>query len=221
VAVTELQLFATLLPPKGDAPARLTRENMVSPDTLAEALYDVLVYHGAVRLAPLVEMVTQSATVNHGGGLRKERERVFPNPCHYAQKMFACFNGATPVTVTLECGREKLPRVMPDSVRSKVPMDELPVLDAVAAIGGDGELLISVVHRGVKGPVELTIDLEGVRPTGAAQVQTLTAEVPWAKNTLAEPEAVVPKTSTAEVKGSALTLTVPRYSVTVIRLPSA
>ena len=217
VAVTELQLFATLNPPKGDAPARLSRENLVSPDTLAEALYDVLVYHGAVRLAPLVEMVTHSATVNHGGGLRKERERVYANPCHYGQTMFACFNGATPVAVALECGREKLPRVMPDSTRAKVPMEDLPVLDAVAAIGADGALLISVVHRGLKGPVELTIDLEGVRPTGPAQVQTLAADVPWARNRLTEPEAVVPRASTAKVSGGALTLTVPRYSLTVIR----
>jgi alpha-N-arabinofuranosidase len=219
LAVTELQLFATLGQPKGDAPVRVTRENLVSPDTLAEALYDVLVYHGAVRLAPLVEMVTQSATVNHGGGLRKERERVYANPCHYGQKMFACFNGATPVTVALECGRERLPRVMPDSIRAKVPMEELPVLDAVAAIGADGALLISVVHRGLTGPVTLTIELEGARPAGPAQVQTLTAEVPWARNTLADPEAVVPRTSTAKVSEGALTLTVPRYSVTVIRLP--
>jgi alpha-L-arabinofuranosidase len=100
-------------------------------------------------------------------------------------------------------------------------MKELPVLDAVAAIGADKALLISVVHRGLKGPVELTIEVDGARLTGRAQVQILAADVPWARNRLAEPEAVVPRTSTAEMKGGALTLTVPRYSLTVIRIPKA
>jgi hypothetical protein len=40
------------------------------PATLAEALYDTLFYHVAVRNAPLVEVITHSATVNHGGRLR-------------------------------------------------------------------------------------------------------------------------------------------------------
>jgi alpha-L-arabinofuranosidase len=73
--------------------------------------------------------------------------------------------------------------------------------------------------EGLTGPVELTIEVEGARPTGPAQVETLVAEVPWARNRLAEPEAVIPRTSAAKVSGGALTLTVPRYSLTVIRLP--
>src|ERR1043166_2183684 len=95
LAVTELQMFAHLdHPSDGDASARLTHENLVSPGTHAEGLYDVLIYHAAVRLGRFVELVTHSAIVNHGGGLRKEHERVYANPCHYAQAAFAMFAGA-------------------------------------------------------------------------------------------------------------------------------
>ena len=102
LAVTELQMFAHLGPADGNEPVRLTRENLVTPATQAEALYDVLIYHRAIRLAPLVEMVTHSATVNHGGGLRKERERVYANPCHWSQAGFAAFAGARPVKIEVD-----------------------------------------------------------------------------------------------------------------------
>jgi len=221
LAITELQLFARVGQPEGGGPTRLTRENLVLPDTMAEAVYDALVYHGAVRLAPFVEMVTHSATVNHGGGLRKVRERVFANPCHYSQAMFAPFNGARPVAVHLSSGCERLPRALPDIDGAAVELEEVSTIDAVAAVGTDGALLISVVHRGTAGPVDLTIDLAGFAQAGAAELQTLSAEVPWARNTLEEPEAIVPRASRRTITDGTLSLAVPRYSVTVVRIPAA
>lgn len=94
LAVTELQLFAHIRR-ETNVTARLTHENLASPGTQAEAIYDTLVYHAAVRLAPFVEMITHSAVVNHGGGLRKEHERVYANPCYYAQAAFSAFAGAS------------------------------------------------------------------------------------------------------------------------------
>jgi len=44
-----------------------------------QAIYDALIYHAVIRLATFVEMVAYSATVNHGGGLPKERERAWAN----------------------------------------------------------------------------------------------------------------------------------------------
>jgi len=220
LAITELQLFARVGQPEGRGTARLTRENLILPDTMAEAIYDTLIYHGAVRLAPFVEMVTHSATVNHGGGLRKVRERVFANPCHHSQAMFAPFNRATPVRVELSCGCEKLPRALPDINRAGVELEEVSTIDAVAAVGTDGALLISVVHRGTVGPVELAIDLEGFEPAAAAELQTLSADVPWARNTPEAPDALVPQVSRVAITDGRLLLGVPSYSVTFIRIPA-
>lgn len=129
LAVTELQMFARLGPGDGN---RLTRDNLVNPGTLAEALYDVLIYHHAIRLAPLVEMVTHSATVNHGGGLRKERERVYANPCHWAQAGFADFAGARPVAVEMTSPKENAPRVLAELKRA-VAECSFETIDALAA----------------------------------------------------------------------------------------
>jgi alpha-N-arabinofuranosidase len=219
LAITELQMFASVgRSSSSEAPRRLTHETLVNPATQAEGLYDVLIYHAAVRLAPFVEMVTHSATVNHGGGLRKSRERVFANPCYYAQSMFAAFAETTPVKTELTCATETAPLVLPD-LRGAVKSWTGKILDVLAAQTPDGTLLLSLVHKGTERPLDLKIDLDDFPPAQAAEVQTLSANVPWATNTLEAPTAIAPVASVRRLNGTNLSLTLPPYSYTVVRIP--
>jgi alpha-N-arabinofuranosidase len=131
LAITELQLFAHIAPAEGSSPAQLP-EKLTTPATLCEALYDVLIYHAAVRLAPFIKVITQSATVNHGGGLRKERERVYANPCHLAQSAFAAFAGAVPVAMELSADTQRMPVALGD-IKNAGEGGDYPVIDAMAA----------------------------------------------------------------------------------------
>ena len=219
LAVTELQMFTHLgRSSSSNTPTRLTHETLVNPSTQAEALYDVLIYHTAVRLAPFVEMVTHSATVNHGGGLRKTRERVFANPCHYAQSMFAAFAEAAPVKTELTCSAENAPLVLPD-LRNVTKSWTGKVLDALAAQASDGSLLLSIVHKGTERPIDLKIDLNGLELAGTAQIQTLSANVPWAANTPEMPTAVAPVAGVKDLRGTELSLRLQPYSYTLVRIP--
>jgi alpha-N-arabinofuranosidase len=219
LAVTELQMFARLgEPSKPDAPKRLNHDNLVSPQTLAEALYNVLIYHSAVRLAPFVEMVTHSATINHGGGLRKSRERVFANPCHYSQAMFADFGGARPVSVELESPQDEAPLVLPD-LKNVTAKCSYKAIDALAAVGIDDCLLISVIHRGTRGPIQLEIMLDDYKAQQLAQIQTLSADVPWAANTSEKPQVIKTVDSTAVINNNRVLLRLPPYSFTRLRIP--
>jgi alpha-N-arabinofuranosidase len=219
LAVTELQMFARVgRSSSSEAARRLTRETLVNPATQAEALYDVLIYHAAVRLAPFVEMVTHSATVNHGGGLHKSRERVFANPCHYAQSMFANFAETTPVKADLTCATVPAPLVLPD-LRGAVKSWTGKIVDVLAAQATDGALLLSVVHKGTERPLDLKIDLNDFPPAQTAGIQTLSANVPWAANTPEAPTAIAPVVSTRRLDGTNLSLTLPPYSHTVVRIP--
>ena len=213
LAVTELQMFARIgRPSSNDAPRSLSHETLVSPATHAEALYDVLIYHASVRLAPFVEMVTHSATVNHGGGLRKTRERVFANPCHYAQAMFAAFADSVPVKTELSSPIQAAPLVLPD-LKNVTSDCSYKKIDALAAKSSDGNLLISVVHRGASGPIDLEIVIKDSAYTGRAEIQTLTANVPWAANTLEKPEAITPATTTAKIENGKMLVTIKPYTV--------
>ncbi len=219
LAVTELQMFARLRPPSAsEAPKRLTPENLVSPATQAEAMYDILIYHTAVRLAPFVEMVTHSATVNHGGGLRKNRERVYANPCHYAQAMFAALADTVPVETELTCSTARAPRVLPD-LRNVTENWTYKTLDALATRASDGSLWISIVHKGTEEPVELEITLKDFEPAPDAEVRTLAAEVPWAANSLEAPEVITPVADRKRLNNRKLSISLRPYSYTLIRIP--
>ena len=221
LAVTELQLFAHLGGAKDSAAAvRLTHANLVSPGTLAEALYDVLVYHACVRLAPFAVMVTHSATVNHGGGLRKERERVYANPCHHAQSAFAEFAGAVPVAIELDAPSERAPLVLPE-LRNVAKERSFKTVDALAAVAPGGDLLISVVHAAGAGTTRLSIELTGFACGATAQVRTLSAAVPWAANSLEQPDAVRPLDEPIAIRDGRLTLELKPYAVLRIRVPKA
>ena len=221
LAITELQLFAHVGGRKeDDPPAKLTGRNLVNPGTQAEAMYDTLLYHTSIRLAPFVEMVTHSATVNHGGGLRKERERVYATPCHYAQTMFAAFADATPVVAQLDSPGERVAMVLPD-VKGTAPEVRYSTVATLAAVAKDGSLLISIVHRGTSDPVRVAIEVDGFKAADKADVTSLSADVPWAANTLETPEAIRPVESTVDVKGSKLAISVNPYTVMRVRIPAA
>jgi alpha-N-arabinofuranosidase len=217
LAVTELQMFAHIgQGGSSDAPRRLTRDNLVSPPTHAEALYDVLIYHAAVRLAPFVEMVTHSATVNHGGGLRKIRERVFANPCHYAQSMFAAFAESLPVRTELTCSTGNAPLVLPE-LRNVTKDWTYKTLDALAARASNGDLLLSIVQKGTE-PTVLNVVLKDFEPAGQAQIETLAADMPWAQNTLDAPKAVSPAATTIQLNSGEVSLKLQPYSYTLARI---
>ncbi len=219
LAITELQMFARIgsLSSSG-APRRLTHEKLVNPATHAEGLYDVLIYHTAVRLAPFVEMVTHSATVNHGGGLRKSQERVWANPCHYIQAMFTAFADAIPVKADLTCSTKPAPLVLAD-LRNATKSWTYKALDVLAARARDGSLLLSIVNKATEAPVELAVTLQDFQPGANAEIQTLSADMPWAQNTLEAPQAVAPVANTKKLSGPQLSLQLPPFSYTLVRIP--
>jgi alpha-L-arabinofuranosidase len=209
IAITELQLFASIAPPEigaaaaagapPTAAASLTRETLVSPSTLAEALYTRLFHHAAVRLAPLVEVITHSATVNHGGGLRKEHERVYANPCHYGQVMFAAFAEATPVALEIRAASHQPPLLLAGLHELDIP-ERTPDIDAIAATSADGKrLLISIVYRGTAEPVEVEIFTDALKATEAV-VTELGADRPWLGNDLGQPCRIAPRVRTVAVR---------------------
>jgi alpha-N-arabinofuranosidase len=162
--------------------------------------------------------VTHSATVNHGGGLRKERERVWAHPCHHAQAAFAAFADAIPVAVELETAMERAPLVLPD-LRNATREASFGTLDALAALAADGSLLLSVVHRGTGGPLRLAVELSDFDPAATAEARTLAADVPWAANTLEQPDAVAPVDTTLPVRDRRLELDLRPFSFVRLRLP--
>ena len=220
MAVTELQLFGRRNEPAEGEAVRLTRETLVSPATMAEAVFATLVFHVSARLAPFVEMITHSATVNHGGGLRKERERVYANPCHYAWAMLDAVTGGRVCPVAVRCGVEAVPGVLDLTRRNDPPGRDHPILDVIAAEQDDGTRFVSLVHRGRGEPVSVSLTVDGCDADTAAAT-SLSADRPWDINTLELPTAIVPRALPVEAAEGAARITLPPCSVTVVGLRAA
>jgi alpha-L-arabinofuranosidase len=215
VAVTELQMFAH----RPHRPGQAQTAPIPTPATISEALYDALFLHEFIRAGDLVELFTHTGTVNHGGGLRKTRERVWANPAHYGHVLGVALAGATPVAVRLVCGTVSSRR----AVGPLAPAEEMPVLDALAALSEDGaSLLVMLVHRSATtGAVSLTLDLGDFPAAGSAEVVQLAGESFADENTPEEPERISPKQSTLPVTKGRAELVVPPFSLTRLRFSRA
>ena len=215
LAITELQLFARF---RGDVrpDGKLSPQILPRPDTIAEALYHATIVNTCIRLGNFVEMLTHSATVNHGGGLRKERERVYPNPIHYGHTMGAELAGGTPVAIRVNCETFSTEHNF-----GHIPLlENIPVLDAMAVISPNDDLVLMLVHRGATcGVIELTVNLEGFLAQNEAMVVTLKGESWHDRNTMENPDNITPCYSRADVlNGNILKLTVLPFSLTCVTL---
>jgi alpha-N-arabinofuranosidase len=210
IAVTELQLFARWSgQPRPGRP--LSPERVPTPATISEALYLMTLIHAFIRMEGAVEMLTHSATVNHGGGLRKARERVWANPVHYAHQMAAALSGGTPIKVKVACDAFSTNH----SFGTIPAHSAVPVLDAMAILGEDrSQLIVSLLNRSVTdGPIDVAVDLGDVAVRSDAHLIVLAGETMYDQNTEEEPERIVPRESTVPVQDGQVSLSLAPYSI--------
>ena len=208
IAITELQLFAHY---HGHAEPRhdLRPEQMPTPATISEALYLHTMIDASIRTEGLVSMITHSATLNHGGGLRKAHERVWGTPVHYAHQMGVVMAGGTPVKIDLAC-----PSYDTDKSFGQVPAyNGMPAIEPMAVLSADAKSLIMTLFSRLYGEsLEVVID-PGLAVAAKAEVTSLTGAAMYDQNTLQEPERIVPQTETVALADGKLSLTLEPYSL--------
>jgi alpha-N-arabinofuranosidase len=214
-SVTECQLFPRF---QGQAKpdGKLSHANLINPATISEALYFTTLVHECIRMGDFVEMFTHSATVNHGGGLRKANERVYANPVHHAHAMSAALFNGTPLALSATSGTY----ATSVAFAQIPPLTNVPSLDALAVLNESGDaLVIMLVHRhATSGAIQLSVDLKSFDAADSAEVVTLADEVPHGQNTPAQQNRIAPREATARVQGNHVMLTLPPYSLTRLTL---
>lgn len=218
LAITELQLFAHYhsVASKGPRPGGLSPETMPDNQTISEALYTASIIHECIRLGDFVEMLTHSATVNHGGGLLKRKERVWANPSYYGHKMGIALADGTPVGVSVQSATFSTSRAFGD-IR---PLKDISVIDAVAVLSPDeSTLIVELLHRGAKiGPITLILNSGDFKAATTADVLTLAGDTMYARNTLESPDKVKPVASILKLQDGRGEITLPPYSLTRITM---
>ncbi|MCW5979783.1 MAG: hypothetical protein KIT09_17010 [Bryobacteraceae bacterium] len=196
-AVTEAQIFTR-------------KQSLPNNSSLAEALFLAGLIHMSIREGDLVEMITHSALVNHGGGLRKQREIVFATPVHYASLLYGTQSGAYPARIELQAPEYRSPgNYLPET--KDLPT---PVLDPVALLNDRGdELTLIVINRSPKDALTAAIELRGFAAAGPVSVRTVTGDNYMTRNEADAPERVRIIRASAEQRGGALSYAFPPHSL--------
>jgi alpha-L-arabinofuranosidase len=132
--------------------------------------------------------------------------------------MFSAFAEAIPVRTELSCPAHKAPMVLPD-LRNVTSEWSYKSVDALAAIGSDGSLLISVVYKGTDKSIDFDITLKGFETAKKVEIQTLSADVPWAGNRLEDPRAITPSDTVKRIENGKLSISIKPYTVLRMRIP--
>ena len=172
LAITEEQIFTK-------------KPSLPNNSTLAEAVFDASILNEAIRAGDIIELVTHSALINHGAGLRKEREVVYAQPSWWTTHLYASApDPLYPVPLDIDS-----PRFSVDPYRLRTVPDA-PYLDAVAALDQDAHTLVFfLVNRHPDAALRVAFTLPGWQGT-RAETHTLTGPSFMAGNTWREPDMV-------------------------------
>ena len=150
-------------------------------------------------------------------GIWKMREQVYAVPAYYVFQMYSGVKGDTLLPVTTDAGTYQVK----GGVR---PLDEasgVPYIDVVATRSSDGKMLtLLCVNRDLAQDVPVRFDLSGSKANGTVTVQQIRSSTRYERNDEIEPSHVKPLDSSVSAgKDGAVSVTLPRESVSVLRVP--
>jgi alpha-N-arabinofuranosidase len=153
VAITEMQIFTRY-------------RSLPTNKSIAEALWLGSMIHSCLRSGGLVEMLTHSALLNHGGGLGKNRGVVFADPVWWTTHLYGSQPGTVPVSVKTES------EVFAVEGKYLEKRENVPYVDAAGLLDADGRVLtVFVINRHPEETAAATLTLKGF--TGQQTVETL------------------------------------------------
>jgi alpha-L-arabinofuranosidase len=197
LAVDEWGAWYAQLP--GTTPGFLAQQNSVRDAVLAALNLNIFARHAdRVRLANIAQMVNvlQAMILTDG-------PRLVLTPTYHVFKMYAPFQDATFVPVTVDAGRYTHGAFT------------LPRVDVMAAKDASGTLWLSLTNVDPNRPAEIATTVSGMTPRSATG-ETLTGPAVDSVNTFDAPASVTPTPVQATVQGNRLSLTLAPKSVTVI-----
>lgn len=180
-AITEMQIFTN-------------RPGLPNNESIAEALWLASLLHAAIRSDGLIELITHSALLNHGGGLGKNRSVIFADPVWWTTHLYSSQSGTVPVAVRVDS---------PDfstSGKYTTRRTNVPYIDAAALLDPSGKTLTAfLVNRHASETFHVRVDATGGNFHPIARRSLLSAETILTRNTWDSPDNVRPVESDTPV----------------------
>jgi alpha-L-arabinofuranosidase len=124
--------------------------------SISGALWYSGIINTCIRSKGLVELVTRSALMNHGGGLRKVQGIIYPEPVYWSQFMYSSQNGTIPLDV------KTTSPTFSSSGELVIKKENMPVVDATALMDESGNTTsIFVCNRDANSAQKIDLLIEG------------------------------------------------------------
>ena len=161
--------------------------------------------------------MTDMTGIMEFAGIWKRHEQVYAVPAYYVFRMYAAVKGDTVLPVTSDSGAYNVT----GGVRPLDNVRDIPYIDVVATRSADGKTItLLCVNRSLEQDVPTNFDLSSRRIAGPVQVQRISASSRYEQNDEVEPNHVIPVPGSIPVpRAGSFSTTLPRESVTVLRVP--
>ncbi|HKT35900.1 MAG TPA: alpha-L-arabinofuranosidase C-terminal domain-containing protein [Nitrospira sp.] len=201
VALVVDEWGAWYAPLPGSNPGFLVQQNSMRDAILAALNLNIFARHAdRVRMANIAQMVNVLQAM-----IMTDQEKMVLTPTYYVYQMYVPFQDATFLPVSFNAGTYTQGSVT------------LPRVDAIAAKDRDGKLWLEITNLDPNQPVEIEVNLPGIRAKSAVG-QTMTAPKVDSVNTFDAPTAVAPKAINAQPHDGKLELKLEPKSVSVISI---
>jgi len=188
-------------PLAGSNPAFLVQQNSIRDAILTSLNLNIFARHGdRVRVANIAQMINVLQAM-----ILTDNEKMVLTPTYYVFKMYVPFQDATFIPIAFDAGAYTHGTVT------------LPRVDAIAAKGADGNLLLEITNLDAENPATIDANLAGITAK-SAKAETLTAAKVDSINTFESPSTVIPKPVAVKFQSGKLSLTVEPRSVTVVSI---
>lgn len=202
VAITELM----------DWPRHPKLGNVTS---ISGALWYSAMINVAIRSEGLIEIITHSALLNHGGGLQKDRGVVFTDPVYWANYLYATQPGTIPVKVTSNT------RTFDSSGEYIVKKTNIPVIDAVALMDEEGmNCTVILTNRSHDTEQEVALTVKGFDTGNHIEKMTIGCGDLALRNNWQNPSRIFPEFDTINIEEEELNYTLPPLSIIRLSLKS-
>lgn len=195
IAITELM----------DWPSPSSVGNVTS---ISGALWYSGIINTCIRSNGLVELVTRSALINHGGGLRKKRGVVYAEPVHWSHYMYSSQDGTIPLGVKTESP------TFSSTGKFVIKREDMPVVDAVALFDGEKESCsVFICNRDANSSHQVDISMKGMNCNKKADLVMIQCNDLTLRNSWDEPEKIAPVFEEISVKNNRIKHTLPPLSL--------
>ncbi|WP_031236534.1 alpha-N-arabinofuranosidase [Asticcacaulis sp. AC460] len=185
----------------GTNPGFLMQQNTQRDAVLAALNINIFARHSdRVRMANIAQMVNVLQAM-----ILTDKDKMLLTPTYHVFKMYVPFQDATYIPVTYDAGVYSFEGIT------------LPRLDAVAALGADGKLYLSLTNVDPNKPVDIDVASLGFKVRSVSGETLASAKIDSA-NTFDAPSTVAPKPVTAKLKDGKVMVRLAPASVTVLTL---